>query len=808
MKAFLKNNSLMPIPRSIYTLAKKINQLQTEYQNRGKILTEKELANILQVSENEIILAKNSKNIVSSLSKNVYTENDNEISLGETIPDPNISIEEDIEEKLFIEDIKNKIYLLNDNEQKVIKYLYGIDCKQITQNEISKMFGISQSKISRLKSSALNKLKNIILSNENIIDNIDLLNRQKKERKQHNYTLKSPEELFEEFPEYTNEKILKAVELLNEENKQIIKLYYKLDTNNCNDEEILRQLKNIMLNKKKKIYVIKRDNLVKIKNILEKENSMFKLYPGFSKKQVLGIINTLTDENKKIIELKYGLNGNDYTKAKDIAKMYNTSENNINNRIKSIHQFVNRKLNQNTPSITDLYPGYSEEQILGTISTLNKEKQQIIKLRYGLNEDKKCVETKDIAKLYNIDIETMYTKLNSIKLQIGRRLEKGQFKVETIFDLYPNYTKEQVLSVINTLTDENKKIIELKYGLNENDYTETRDIAKKMNVTVALINSRLWAIHAQIKQRLERGQFERKTIFDLYPNYTKEQVLGTINTLTDENKKIIELKYGLNGNNYTGTKDIAKILNVKTPIINSRLWAIKEQISQRLEKGQFKVETIFDLYKDYTREEIIGAINNLSVESKKIIEMRYGLNGYKIHSCIELEKQYNVHRASARIHSIRKQIEKNLRLEKKETECFASRKNSNNILVDNESIRLMVEEYWLDCILDKLINNAVLEDIENKINKTEYQTYKDAEKNKVQIGNLINMLDNQLEKEVLLLRLGYVRYRHYSEEKIAKYLNLCEEEVNSIINSALVNLNNIANEKGIEITKQFSKTRQ
>ena len=56
------------------------------------------------------------------------------------------------------------------------------------------------------------------------------------------------------------------------------------------------------------------------------------------------------------------------------------------------------------------------------------------------------------------------------------------------------------------------KIIELRYGLNGNEYTETKDIAKELNTTVVKINSRLWAIQEQIKRRLEKGQIKQETI--------------------------------------------------------------------------------------------------------------------------------------------------------------------------------------------------------------------------------------------------------------------------------------------------------
>ena len=47
---------------------------------------------------------------------------------------------------------------------------------------------------------------------------------------------------------------------------------------------------------------------------------------------------------------------------------------------------------------------------------------------------------------------------------------------------------------------------------------------------------------------------------------------------------------------------------------------------------------------------------------------------------------------------------------------------------------------------------------------------------------------------VLLLRLGYVRGKNYTEHQIATFLNISEEEVKNIINKSLSNLYRISSD--------------
>jgi len=897
IKNHFRNNNLIWVPMPIQINLSKIRRLQLEYREVGKELSLQEISDLLSIPVEEVSLAINSSQQLTSLNQSVDNEND-DIVLENVVADKSSEFESLLEKREFKEKLLKVINSLNEREQIIIKYSFGIGCHKKEQTEISEILNLSTKHIQKIKMQALQNLKKKILENEYIKEEAQIKERIKKERKKTEQKLKIPQMLFKEFPKYSEEQILDAIECLNDDNQTIVELKYGLNGNNSrNDIEIAKKVGIETRNVRERIYVIKKQvkgildgqqiNIKKIeskiktpevfyknfpafkeeqvlealnflsnysrmiielkyglngniaiseeeiskifkvkpesirtkiydikkevKTILEygpikkqrnrkevnnsaktqkngqainnhkKLKTIFDFYKDYTSEEVLNAISCLNEQNKKIIELRYGLNNHPITKTKSIAQQFNITSGTMSQRITRIKKQIKKILknpstNESIPapkiennslqiqynknmqqSFFGLYRDYTEEQILGVINTLSIENKRIIELKYGLNGNI-VNEAEDISRMINIDTLTVKNKISLIRNQIQRRLEKGYFKRETIFVLYKDFTEKQILGAISTLNKENQRIIELKYGLNGNEYTETNVIAKEFNLTVKNVNSRLWAIKEQIKYRLENEKFQRETIFDLFSEYSKEQVLGVISTLPDEDKLIIELKYGLNGNEYTETNIIAIKLNTTVKNICSKIEINKRKIQTRLENGQFEKDNIFTLFKKYTKEQILEAIDTLSEESKNIIELRYGIHNNEPISGIEIEKKYNVHRASARVYAILKQIEK--RLEK-------INKNTDDVEIIN----------------------------------FEEETKEDLEINKNNIKTLINLLDNPIEQIILTLRLGYVNNKYYTTKEISKILNINEEIVMNTINQGFANIINITNTK----TEHFEK---
>ncbi len=87
-------------------------------------------------------------------------KDDNVITLEEVLENDNKSIEEEIDTKMKIKKMYNKIKeVLKDREKTIIELRFGLKGeKPKTQKEIAKMMGISRSYVSRIETKAIDKL--------------------------------------------------------------------------------------------------------------------------------------------------------------------------------------------------------------------------------------------------------------------------------------------------------------------------------------------------------------------------------------------------------------------------------------------------------------------------------------------------------------------------------------------------------------------------------------------------------------------------------------------------------------------------
>ena len=87
-------------------------------------------------------------------------KDDNVITLEEVLESDNKSIEEEVDTKIKIKKMYNKIKeILKDREKTIIELRFGLKGeKPKTQKEIAKMMGISRSYVSRIETKAIEKL--------------------------------------------------------------------------------------------------------------------------------------------------------------------------------------------------------------------------------------------------------------------------------------------------------------------------------------------------------------------------------------------------------------------------------------------------------------------------------------------------------------------------------------------------------------------------------------------------------------------------------------------------------------------------
>ena len=87
-------------------------------------------------------------------------KDDNTVTLKEVIESNNKSIEDEVDLKIKMKKLYQKVKdVLKDRERTIIKLRFGLEGgKPKTQKEIANMMGISRSYVSRIETKAINKL--------------------------------------------------------------------------------------------------------------------------------------------------------------------------------------------------------------------------------------------------------------------------------------------------------------------------------------------------------------------------------------------------------------------------------------------------------------------------------------------------------------------------------------------------------------------------------------------------------------------------------------------------------------------------
>ena len=151
IKKFIRDDGMIKVSRSIKELGIKIKEIENEYLNRcGEQLTAKQIAQILNVSEENIYIAIDAGRQIESINEEAYENNANEKI---NYLSNKIDEQSKIVDKIVINDMVEE---LNFRDKTIIKLRFF---KEKTQTQVAKMLGISQVQVSRIEKKILEQMK-------------------------------------------------------------------------------------------------------------------------------------------------------------------------------------------------------------------------------------------------------------------------------------------------------------------------------------------------------------------------------------------------------------------------------------------------------------------------------------------------------------------------------------------------------------------------------------------------------------------------------------------------------------------------
>lgn len=151
IKKFIRDDGMIKVSRNIKELGIKIKEIESEYLNRcGEQLTVKKMAELLNVSEENIYIAIDARKQVESINDEQYENNDiqkiNYIS-------SKVDEQSRIVDKIVVNDMVEKLGI---RDKAIIKLRFF---KEKTQTQVAKILGISQVQVSRIEKKILEQMK-------------------------------------------------------------------------------------------------------------------------------------------------------------------------------------------------------------------------------------------------------------------------------------------------------------------------------------------------------------------------------------------------------------------------------------------------------------------------------------------------------------------------------------------------------------------------------------------------------------------------------------------------------------------------
>ena len=155
IKRFIRDDGPIKVSRSIKELATKINEIQRQNINKtGEELQINELADILNVNKEEIVVALDANQKIESIDEEIYDDTGGETKISR------ISTNKDetgnIINSLCIQELLSSLSK-RDKQIIILRYFKGK-----TQSEVATRLGMSQVQVSRIEKKVIKRLKTLV----------------------------------------------------------------------------------------------------------------------------------------------------------------------------------------------------------------------------------------------------------------------------------------------------------------------------------------------------------------------------------------------------------------------------------------------------------------------------------------------------------------------------------------------------------------------------------------------------------------------------------------------------------------------
>ena len=245
------------------------------------------------------------------------------------------------------------------------------------------------------------------------------------------------------FKGHTKEEILKAISLLNEYHKCMIYMKYGTNLNQLSDASIpYYTFYNVILKIRS---ILENANLDMVTP--EKEVLVYKLFKGYSKKEIRGSIKALTSYEQEIFNLKL-TNSSNWDIEKALILYFD-----IIPKLKLVLKENRINSKECLKTIYEIFDNNTKEEVDNVIISLTNDEQELLKLKYLENN-------------WNDDLETEFREvlLPKIRRRLKANREYKNKKIPTLYALLGKHKREDIDEILNDLDLNEIHILFLRFG--------------------------------------------------------------------------------------------------------------------------------------------------------------------------------------------------------------------------------------------------------------------------------------------------------------------------------------------------------
>ena len=517
-------------------------------------------------------------------------------------------------------EISNK---LNGVEKNFFILKYGYKCDKLSNEEIAKTLNISLKRVEKLSTRIIALIRTFYPEDFVSFQTI----------------------FYNQFLEYTKEKVDAALLKLDEKLRNILVMYYGLEGKKFSSKDIsdasgIRSENLVYYLEKGKNAVIDYLQGKKFNDV----ELFYSLLEDYSKEQINKALLQLDENNRSILVSYYGLNGEKLS-TKLIAEKYGFQQKNAQFYIKRAFKKLNSLLTDTNSlyagKFYQAFPENSKEEIDDAFSKLEKLQKKILISYYGINELKLSI--KETSEKYHLTVPTAASYIKEAMEKINNILSMQKIRRE-FYQLFPEYTIDEVNQTLSYLDEKDYDILNLYYGIHKQK-AKTYEIAQKYNFNPNCMSSVIDRILKYVNYHLKTFDEEfslNLSFYNKFDNYNKQDIDNVVRNLNKEYRDFLILYYA-NDNTNIRIREISRRYGFDKKGIKENHDKIIAEIEDNLiaAKYDFDQEDFYEIFNGYKKQDIDEILALLSCKKREIISDYYGINCLKL-SAEEMIKKYRI----------------------------------------------------------------------------------------------------------------------------------------------------------------------